>query len=280
MWYATSMANTSSAKAETAPSDIYPKINIPLIQNPNRFYAVPLVGVLVKALAVIPVGIELLFLWLFFVAVTIINSFYVLFTGKYWPFAYSYNLGLIRLNTKIYFYFTGLTDKYPGFDFNVNDNYSVEMAMPQNPSRLFAIPILGGLIRIILLIPYVIYEYVLQYASGIAYFISFAPVLFTGKYPEATYEMIRDYNRVNMASTAYTMGLSDKYPSFWISMNHKTAKIILIALAVIFMLLNFINSSTKKQTNYNYNQRYNQQEVLRQLQQQNVLPTNLPQETQ
>lgn len=260
-------------KEKSSQPDIYPVINIPHIQNPNRFYAVPILGVLVKVLALIPVAIEFSFLWLFFIIVTIINSFYVLFIGKYWPFAYSYNLGLIRFSTKVYFYFSGLTDKYPGFDFNINDNYIVNMPMPENPNRLFATPVIGGLIRFILLIPYVIYEYALQYASGIAYFISFFPVLFMGKYPESMYELIRDYNRVNMASTVYLMGLSDKYPSFWISMNHKTAKIILIVIAVLFMLLNFSGSFTsKQQANYNYNQ----QDVLNQLKQQNLLPRRTP----
>ena len=273
------MDTNNSAKKEdyTPPADIYPKINIPLIQNPSKFYAIPILGFLVKIFAIIPVAIVILFLSLFFIIVTLINSFYVLFTGKYWPFAYNYNLGLIKLNTKVYFYFTGLTDKYPGFDFKINDNYSVEMPMPENPSRFFAIPVIGGLVRAILLIPYAIYAYVLQSAAGIAYFISFVPVLFMGKYLESTYELIRDYNRVNVASSAYMMGLSDKYPSFWISMNHKTAKIILIILGIILMIMNFSSSftSSKKQANYNY-----QQDVFQQLQQENLLPEELPEGTE
>ena len=95
------MEATPTVKTEAVPADIYPKINIPLIQNPNSFYAIPLFGFLAKLIVLIPVGIELVVLWVvnFFVTM-IINPFIVLVTGKYWKTAYEFNLGLMRLTAK------------------------------------------------------------------------------------------------------------------------------------------------------------------------------------
>lgn len=226
------------------PANLYPTLSVSHIQNPNRFFALPLLGILVKLILILPVGIELIVLYIANIFVIIINSFMVLFTGKYWDTAYTLNLGIIRLGTKISLYIYGLTDKYPGFDLAIQDPLiTLDMKKPENPNRLFAIPLLGGIARIILLIPYLIYQSVLNYAVGLGVIISSFPVLFTGKYPEATYEFTKDYTRVTLASTAYMSGFSDSYPSFWISMNHKTAKIILIIFGILLFIANIFSDS-------------------------------------
>ncbi len=225
----------------------YPAIQIQHPKNPNRFYAFFLVGFLVKIILLIPIFIELFFLGIGEIIVTIINSFVVLFTGKYWQSAYSYNLGIIRLVTKITFYVQGLTDKYPGFDFETR-GFSLKMDCPKKPSRLFAIPVFGGIVRILFMIPYGIYSQVLGHGAFAGVFVSSFPVLFQGNYPESTYEFARDSVRVNQALTFYLMGLSDSYPSFHISMNHKNIKIALIIAGIILTILNF-RSGRRNQIN-------------------------------
>ena len=106
------------------------------IENPNRFYAVPVLGFLIKLIFIIPVGIELLFLAIGYFVVSFINSLIVLFTGKYWHFAYQWGLGIIQLTIKSHFYFYGLTDKYPGFNLEINDHYQVGIAYPLDLCQL------------------------------------------------------------------------------------------------------------------------------------------------
>lgn len=225
------------------PTNLYPTLSVTHIQNPNRLFAVPLLGILVKIILVIPVGIELIVLYIANFFITIANSFVVLFSGKYWDIAYSLNLGLMRLITKLYLYIYGLTDKYPGFDLTIQDPLiTLDIKKPESPNRLFAIPLLGGLARIILLIPYFIYQSVLNYAVGVGVIISSFPVLFTGKYPKTTYEFARDFTRITLASTVYMSGLSDSYPSFWISMNHQAVKIILIIVGTLIFVTNSVTN--------------------------------------
>lgn len=219
------------------PPNIYPVFTVKHIQNPNRLYAIPLLGGLFKLVILIPQYIMIFFVVIAFLLVTIfINPFVVLFTGKYWSIAHSLTVSYASLLTKIMLYLFGLTDKYPGFNFRANEDFTLDIPCPQTPNRLFAVPFFGGLARYVLLIPFIIFMTVLEFASGIAMVGSSFVVLFTGKYPESAYELSRDYVRTIISYLMYFFGLSDSYPSFWISMNHKNIKIALIALGAIFYI--------------------------------------------
>lgn len=228
-------SSESFFKKITYTEGIYPVFSIEKNEHPNRFFAVPLLGMLVKILLLIPVFILVIFVmtWLL-IAVMIINPFVVLFTGKYWVHAYEFVLGFMRLSAKVSAYVYGLTDKYPGFDFQTPPGLKLDIPMPQTSNRLYAIPVLGLLIRMVLLIPYFIFENVITQAVSIgAFFLAWAAVLFTGKYPDGIFELARDSIRVNISASVYIFGLSDRYPSFYISMAHDKIKIILIAIAII-----------------------------------------------
>jgi uncharacterized membrane protein len=110
----------------------------------------------------------------------------------------------------------------------------VNIPYPTSPNKLYAIPILGGLIRVILLIPYLVFTIIISQAALIGVFLlAWAVVLFKGLYPEGIFELARDCNRIGLSSAAYMAGLSDKYPSFHISMAHDKIKLILIAASII-----------------------------------------------
>lgn len=224
--------------------NLYPIITVNRIEDPSRFYAFPLLGFLVKIIMLIPIFIELIFLGIaVFVLVVLINPFVVLFTGKYWDTAYTLLLGVLRLGLKVSYFLFGLTNTYPGFGFAINDSFKLDMPKPTNPNRFFAIPLLGGIARIVLLIPYMMYEGVIRNAAYAGIVGASFPVLFKGYYPESSFELARDGVRLNLTQGVYMAGLSDKYPSFWISMNHKTIKIILIILGVLMFLGNIGNSA-------------------------------------
>lgn len=255
----------ATEKTHTPPAGIYPAISIGHIQKPNRFYAFFLIGFLVKCIILIPQFFEIIILGIIYFILSIINSLVVLFTGKYWDTAYTFILGFMRFEAKIYYYFVGLTDTYPGFDFSLPDGIKVDIAKPTNPSRFFAFPVIGGLVRIIFLIPYGIYTTVIHHGAWIGVVFSSFPVLFSGKYPESTYELARDSQRVALASSAYMSGFSDKYPSFWISMNHQTVKIILIILGALAAFGNFsadLTPRTIEDNKYQYQQQLNEFESM------------------
>ncbi len=220
-------------------ANYYPNLAVSQIKDPSKFYAIPLLGGFVKIIILIPVFIELAFIAVAVWILSIVNSLNVLINGKYWQTSFNLTLGMMKLGAKVYLYFMGLTNKYPGFSLDTNDDFSIDIEMPKNPSRFYAIPILGLLVRFILMIPYSIYSSVLHYGAHIGAVISSFAVLANGKYPESTFEFERDSLRVNLASGAYFAGFSDAYPSFWISMNHQTAKLLLIIAGAVMMFSNW-----------------------------------------
>ncbi len=238
---------------------IYPQITIERIKNPNRLYAFPIFGFLVKIIILIPVFLmSCLYALMAFFTTSIINPFIVLSSGKYWDTAYEYNVKWFSYSLKIWYYLNGLTDKYPGFDPKIDDAFSVTFAKPQNPNKFFAIPLIGGLVRIILMIPYIIYFNILSRGASVGVMVSSIPVLFTGTYPESTFEFSRDASRVVFGGSMYLSGMSDQYPSFKISMNHKVIKIILIIVGIL-AFLSQMTAKSHSTTNYQQNMQYNYQ---------------------
>ena len=79
---------------------VYSTLSIEHIQNPNRLWALPVVGGTIKLLIVIPVSIWLLFVDFAAIVLSIINGFFVLFAGKYWEPAYALAVGSMRLTAK------------------------------------------------------------------------------------------------------------------------------------------------------------------------------------
>lgn len=252
------------------PTDLYPTIKIDLIKHPKKFWAVPVIGFLIKVITIIPISILFGFVGIAVFFLSMINAVYVLFRGTYWQPAYEFAIGYMQVHLKIYFYLFGLTDKFPGFlpQFAIEDSYSFAMSMPTRPNRLFAIPLFGGFARIILMIPYFIYSSVLQNAAYAGAIYASFLVLGKDEYPESAFEMVRDSMRVSLASTTYMFGLSDTYPSFWISMNHKNAKIVFIVIGTLLALGNMMGRSENKRASYNYRNSNSYQQYM-----QNARPT-------
>lgn len=236
---------------------LYPGLSIDRIQNPNRLYAIPVLGFIAKLILLIPIFIAVIGLEIAAFCLMIANSFIVLFIGRYWETAYQVFVQLMNVITEVTFYITGLTDSYPGFNLSSNSPFRLSVSKNNQPNRLFAIPVIGYLVRLILLIPFLIFLQIVSYGYylGAAFGASFS-VLFTGRYPESVYELVRDGLRLNLATMIYFFGLSDHYPSFSISMNHKGIKIFLLILGALFFIYSIINSFNQPRNYHQY--QYNQ----------------------
>lgn len=226
--------------------NFYPKLSISNNDNPKALYAFPLVGLVIKVILLIPALFFLAFVAIGFFFMWLITPFVILFTGKYWDPAYKITLGFMIYRTKVTLFLIGLTDTYPGFNLKTNDLFSITMKKPTTINRWFAFPIAGFAIRLLLMLPYNIYKSVLESGTWAATAASWFAILGNGKYPESLYEFNRDSLRVSLAHTAYLSYLSDSYPSFWISMKHKSVKITLIIIGAILFLLSYHNDRDKR----------------------------------
>ncbi|MFC9729817.1 DUF4389 domain-containing protein [Streptomyces roseolus] len=178
---------------------------------------------LVKWILVIPHWIVLFFLWIAFLAVTVIAFFSVLFTERYPRGLFDFNLGVLRWSWRVSYYsYGGLgTDRYPPFSLGPESGYParLDIAYPERLSRsqvlvkwwLLAIPhylVLvfftgglragwwsGGLITLLAVI------------AGFA-------LAFTSRYPRDLFELVVGLNRWVLRVAAYASLMTDAYPPF------------------------------------------------------------------
>lgn len=226
------------------PPNIYPQIQVTNNANPNKWWAFPLFGGIVKIFSIYGqlYGVVIA-MFVILPTLGVVNSLSVLFTGRYWKFYHEQIQSFSQFYAEVMLFVVGVTDRYPSFRLSKPSESVITVLYPENPNRLFAIPVVGGVVRVILLIPFLIYLYIINLAAGLAYGFSFLVVLIAGRYPETTFEFSRDSLRLGFSAMHYMSGISDKYPSFWISMNHKVAKILLIGVGVLYVIFYFYSIS-------------------------------------
>lgn len=245
--------------------NLYPELILKNNDNPSKLLAFPLLGLLIRTILLFPVFIEGFFLALGYLFFWISVPFVILFKGTYWDRAYDFFLGYFKFKTKVSLYLYGLTDKYPWFGLDDNGLFSLRVTKPVKPGKLLGFPLLGFIIRSVLLIPYIIFASILSYGALVAVFVAWFAVLFTGKYPESLYGFVRDSIRVDLADEVYCSYLSDTYPSFYMGMKNKTVRNLLIIAGALFLLLRIITSvlnvdyddQTANDHNYNEQIEYN-----------------------
>ena len=192
---------------------------------------------LVKWVLVIPHVIVLVFLWIAFVALTIVAFFAILFTARYPRGIFDFNVGVLRWTWRVGFYsYSALgTDRYPPFTLGEVPEYTARLSVeyPQALSR--------GLVLVkwwLLALPQYLVVGVFSggawagfnaasdhggWSSGgglIALMVLIAAIalLFTGRYPRSIFDFIMGMNRWAFRVCAYATLMTDAYPPFRLDM--------------------------------------------------------------
>jgi Domain of unknown function (DUF4389) len=192
---------------------------------------------LVKWVLAIPHYVVLFFLWIAFIAMSIVAFFAILITGRYPRGIFEFNTGVLRWWWRVSFYAYGAlgTDRYPPFTLGEAPDYPAHLSVeyPEHLSR--------GLVLVkwwLLALPHYIVvglflsggAYVLTQSNtpnstwagpgliGILVFFAAVVLLFTGRYPRAMFDLILGLNRWVLRVWAYAALMIDDYPPFRLDM--------------------------------------------------------------
>lgn len=178
---------------------------------------------LVKWILVIPHYVVLFFLWIAFLAVSVVAFFAILFTERYPRPLFDFNAGVLRWTWRVSYYAYGAlgTDRYPPFSLGEEPEYParLDIAYPERLSRglvlvkwwLLAFPhylvigfLLGGL-------------HVGWWSGGligVLVLVAAVVLLFTEEYPKDLFDLVIGLNRWVLRVTAYAALMTDEYPPF------------------------------------------------------------------
>lgn len=184
---------------------------------------------LVKWFLAIPHVVVLAFLWIAFIAVTVVAGFSILFTGRYPRRLFEFNVGVLRWTWRVTYYATtgGIgTDAYPPFSLDEEPTYPATLSI-EYPAQLSRTLVLVK--WWLLAIPHYLVVGVLlgeawidREADGsgglgllsILVLIAGVSLLFRARYPQALFDLIVGLNRWIFRVIAYAALMTDEYPPF------------------------------------------------------------------
>jgi hypothetical protein len=206
---------TATATGDT-PVDYPIKFAVQRDAAQSRLTNFPIgIGLFIRAILLIPHLIILYFLQIVANIVYLIATIAILFTGRYPRGLFNFYVGYTRWTSNVYGYLFSAYDKYPPFSMDAGDYpLSFSADYPENLSRLLNFPILGLIIKLILLIPHIIVVYFLALVAMIVLFIAQFAILFTGSFPEGMHKFVIGVGRWSTRVNAYAVALTDKYPPF------------------------------------------------------------------
>ncbi|MBN9611507.1 MAG: hypothetical protein BGO26_15400 [Actinobacteria bacterium 69-20] len=198
---------------------------------------------LVKWLLLVPHFVMLAFLWLAFVAVSVVVFFAILFAGRYPRDLFEFNVGVLRWTWRVSFYAYGAlgTDRYPPFTLSDVPSYPAhfDVDYPDHLSR--------GLVLVkwwLLAIPH--YLVVALFIGGgwvsdertagapgligLLVLVAAIVLLFTDRYPPQIFDFVLGMNRWALRVAAYAGLMTDRYPPFRLDLGgHEAAGTVRIA---------------------------------------------------
>jgi hypothetical protein len=183
----------------------------------SKLYAVPILGFVIKGIMLIPHIIALYILVIVSELISLVLWIPVLTGGQYPPIGFQLVGGTVRWSIRVYAFLYGLTDRYPPFSLGSdNDGYPVNVTYDPSATgnKLYAIPIVGIVVRAVMLIPHLIVLYILAAVIAIMQLGLWVPVLMSGQYPDVGYSFVGGYLRWAARVAAFMFGLTDTYPPF------------------------------------------------------------------
>jgi len=180
----------------------------------NQLWGIPFIGIWVRMILLIPHFIILGFYGLLVFFLTWVTWIPVLLNGRYPSWGYDLVGGFLRWYTRVYAYGTLMAAKYPPFSTGAAHDVDVAWDYDQEVPRWAGIPLVGLLVRSLLLIPHYFVLWALGIVVGLVNLVAWIPVLLYGRYPAWGYLFVGGLLRWTNRVGAYLLLMTGPYPPF------------------------------------------------------------------
>jgi hypothetical protein len=181
----------------------------------NRLWGIPIIGQLVRWVLLIPHFFVLFLIAIVAALMMLVSWIPVLFLGRFPGWGYRWIGGLMAWWTRVNAYSQLLTSTYPPFSLS-GEFYPISVRFDEGVriNRLWGIPLLGILVRGILLIPHFIVLMLIGILVGILAMFMWVPVLILGRQADLMYTIVGGSTRWGFRVMAYLLLMVDRYPPF------------------------------------------------------------------
>ncbi|MFV2062414.1 MAG: DUF4389 domain-containing protein [Chloroflexota bacterium] len=196
--------------------DAYPvNVSFDRAATINRLWGIPFIGAFLRWVLLIPHFFVLVLVSLVAALLLLFSWIPVLILGRFPGWGYRWVGGLMGWSTRIWAYQQLLTPAYPPFSLSAED-YPVNVRFDEGVriNRLWGIPILGWVVRGILLIPHYIVLSLIAVLVGILLIFTWVPVLILGRQADLIYTVVGGFMRWGFRVIAYQLLMVDRYPPF------------------------------------------------------------------
>jgi hypothetical protein len=180
----------------------------------SRLWGIPLLGVAIRGFLLIPHFIVLTFYAIVVALLQLVIWIPVLVNGRYPAWGYAIVGGFIRWVTRVQAYAILAAAAYPPLSTGGFHDVDVRWDESQAVARWAGIPLLGVWIRSLLLIPHLIILYFLGVAVWFLSFVTWVPVLISGRYGDWAYRIVGGYIRWQNRTLCYALLMTGPYPPF------------------------------------------------------------------
>jgi hypothetical protein len=213
-WTPPPAAATSTPVPLSRLSDYPVVVDVPTDPGQNRLWGIPFVGLIIRAILVIP---QIIVLWILAILIGflfLISWIPILINGRQAGFIYTIMGGYLRLSTRVNLYVGLITGRYPPFGPGGEHTIDVTFDESERQNRLWGIPFVGVWVRLIILIPHYIVLTLIGIVVAFMFLVSWAPVLFMGRQADVIVQWIGGFYRWAVRVGAYSLLLTGKYPPF------------------------------------------------------------------
>jgi len=206
--------DTGTVEAAAPTSDYAATLWAEKPEAPSRLMAVLLI-LLVKLILAIPHFVVLFFYQIAAGIMAWIGYWIVLFTGQLPAGFHDFILGSLRWSWRLTAWIYGIADDYPPFAPEGNGYPADVDCLPnESPNRWLAVARLLYVPILVMLIPHIIVLFFLGILAFFVLLITPWAVIFTGGYPDFSFEILTGVTRWQHRVNCFTFGLVEQYPPF------------------------------------------------------------------